>query len=107
MRKLLLTTLTLFTLQTPVFAQVKVSNNDLYRLGVRNGILYCAALRNGVRTNREMSVMITNLRDPENMFLGNIWDRLTQAQKKVVFAGTNSVVSYHCKREFNVFMQNN
>ena len=99
MRKLLFTLAFCF-LQTPVFAQVKISNNDLYRLGVRNGVLYCATLQNGARTTREMSAMITNLDDPENVYLGRIWSGLSASQKKIVFAGTDSVVNNHCRYEY-------
>ncbi len=107
MRKLLLTTLAFISLQTPVFAQVKISNADLYKLGERRGILTCAALKNNARTVEELSDMIISLNDPEVTLLTRIYRNLSDAQKDVVFAGMDKITLHHCRYQYEVFMRNN
>jgi len=107
MRKLLFSLCTIISLQTPVFAQVRISTADLHKLGEQNGIAYCGILRAGVTNEDQFFYVLDKLNKPDLNYLARIWGDLSPQQKDVVLNGMDQVISNYCEVLYQQFKRLN
>jgi hypothetical protein len=107
MRKLFLLTLSLIAFQTPAFAQVKLSNQYLYKLGEANGMAYCIAIIGGARNDTEIVEKVVRLNKAEVNYLNQIQPELTDKQWNVVTSGMRSAINELCRVDYKIYQMYN
>lgn len=99
MKKLILTTIALSLLQTPAFAEVTLSNFEIYMQGKIRGILYCQAFKGGARTVQDIVRFKEQLNDPDINFADRVYYLASPAQKEYFSNGWQVYTMQNCPNE--------
>ncbi len=99
MKKLLLTTIALSLFQTPGFAEVNMSNYDLYTQGKIRGILFCTALQSGARTVNDIRNFKEEIDNADINLADRIYERASPAQKEYFSNGWQVYTMQNCPNE--------
>ena len=99
MKKLILTLFTATFFQNPVFAEVNMSNYDLYMQGKIRGILFCTALQSGARTLDDIRNVKKQLNNADINLADRIYELASPAQKEYFSNGWQVYTMQNCPNE--------